>query len=313
ALSAIAASTSSARFPWSLPFDVNRDETNAWLKWLGASREELLLAVTPTARWTNVDAACEHLRLNPATRAIFTTAPTAARPDHADWGFANPNVGAEGIADPVAGMSGALGGGVINWNGAQVRPDDPPSWFALLRNVSLIRSRTQLSHRELQNVLATRFVAAGAAQLNITGPECDTALMRLDAMDAALARRMHLFVRLQRLLGWSAADVDAALRARAAFVAGGGNNVVLSADCLLFIGNIARLSARARMSAAVCMDLFCSGTLDTVSYWNYDGAQPVRALSRYEAWFGNGALARGRRQECHLNATRDALANTTAP
>lgn len=313
ALSAIAASTSSARFPWSLPFDVNRDEANAWLKWLGASREELLLALTSTARWTSVDAACEHAGLNPATRAIFTAAPSATRPDHADWGFANPNVGAEGITDPVAGMSGTLGGGVINWDGAQARPPDPPAWFALLRNVSLIRSRTQLSHRELQNVLAMRFVLAGAAQLNITGPECDTALMRLDAMDAALARRMHLFVRLQRLLGWNFADVDAALRGRAAFVAGAGSNVVLSPDCLRFIGNIARLSARARMSASVCMDLFSSGTLDTASYWNYDGAQPVRTLSRYEAWFDNGALDRGRLPEFRLNDTRDALVATTAP
>src|SRR5262249_47309352 len=67
-LSTVAANTSTARFPWSLPFDVNRDEANAWLGWLGASREDLLLALTTTGRWSAVDSACEHLNLNPATR-----------------------------------------------------------------------------------------------------------------------------------------------------------------------------------------------------------------------------------------------------
>jgi hypothetical protein len=312
-LSAVVKNTSSARFPWSLPFDVNRDEANAWLDWLGASRENFVLALATTGRWTNLEAACEHLNLNPATRAVLTTAPGTARPDYQDWGFANGSVGAEGIVDPIAGMSGTLSGGVINWTGAETRPADPPAWYALLKNVSLVRSRSRLAHRELLNVLAMRFVLAGAPRFDITGAECDSALMRLEAMDAALARRIHLFVRLWRQLGWSLADVDAALTARSTFASGAGNAIALLPDCLLFIGNISRLSARARVPVAVCMDLFSGSMLDTTSYWNYGGAQPTRTLSRYETWFDNSALGRPRLAEFHLNDTRTALTTVAAP
>jgi hypothetical protein len=312
-LSAVARSTSSARFPWSLPFDVNRDEANAWLKWLGASREDLLLALTTIDRWSNVDAACEHLSLNPSTRTVLTTAPSAAHPDYQDWGFPSGSVGVEGIVDPIAGLSGTLNGGMINWTGPEPRPEDQPVWYALLKNVSLLRARSRLTHRELLNVLAMRFVLAGATRYDVTGPECDSALMRLESMDAALARRIHLFVRLWRLVGWSMVDVDASINARPAFVSGANNAISLSADYLLFIANIARLSARGRVPVAICMDLFSVRTLDTTSYWNYDGAQPTRTLSRYEIWFDNSALGRPRLPEFRLNRARTALTTITPP
>ena len=312
-LSAVARSTSSARYPWSLPFDVNRDEANAWLKWLGATREDLLLAVTTAARWTNVDAACEHLNLNPATRTVLTTVPSTVHPDYRDWGFPSASVGADGIVDPIAGMSGTLSGGMINWTGPETRPADQPVWHALLRNVSLLRSRSRLAHRELLNVLAMRFVLAGATRFDVTGPECDSALMRLESMDAALARRIHLFVRLWRLLGWSLVDVDAAINARSTFTSGANNAITLSSDCLLFIGNIAGLSSRSRVPVAICMDLFSGSTLDTTSYWNYESAQPARTLSRYEIWFDNSALGRPRLAEFRLNNARTTLTTITPP
>lgn len=312
-LSAVVRSALSARFPWNLPFDVNRDEANAWLKWLGASREDLLLALTTAGRWTNVDAACEHLTLSPATRSVLTTPPDATHPDYSDWGFPNTSVGAEGIVDPIAGMSGSLSGGVINWIGAETRPADPPAWDALLKNVSLLRSRSRLGHRELLNVLEMRFVRAGGARYDLTGAECDSALMRLESMNAALARRIHLFVRLWRALGWTLVDVDAAISARSTFTLGVGNAIAFSRDGLLFIGNIARLSARTRVPVAICMDLFSGTTLDTRSYWNHDGAQPTRTLSRYEVWFDNTTLGRPRIGEFHLDDTRTALTTPTVP
>ncbi|RPH54434.1 MAG: hypothetical protein EHM84_01805, partial [Lysobacterales bacterium] len=312
-LSAVARGTSSARFPWSLPFDVNRDEANEWLKWLGATREDLLLALTTAGRWTNVEAACEHLNLNPAMRTVLTTAPNMEHPDYQDWGFPSASVGAEGIVDPIAGMAGTLSGGMINWTGPQTRRADQPVWHALLKIVSLLRSRSRLAHRELLNVLEMRFVRAGGPRYEVTGAECDSGLMRLELMDEALARRIHLFVRLWRLLGWSLMDVDAAINTRSAFTSGANNAITLSPDCLLFIGNIARLSARTRVPVAICMDFFSRSTLDTTSYWNHDGAQPTRTLSRYEIWFDNSALGRPRLAEFHLNAARTALTSLTVP
>jgi hypothetical protein len=312
-LSTVAANTSSVRFPWSLPFDVNRDEANAWLDRLGATREDLLLALTTPGRWTNVDAACERLNLNPAMRALLTSPPDATHPDYQDWGFPNANVGVEGIVDPIAGMSGTLSGGMINWTSPETRPKDPPAWDALLKNVSLLRSRSHLGHRELLNVLAMRFVLAGATRFDVTGKECDSALMRLESMNAALARRIHLFVRLWRALGWTLMDIDAAISARSTFTSGAGNAIAFSSDGLLFIGNIARLSARTRVPVAICMDLFSSTTLDTSAYWNFDGTQPTRTLSRYETWFDNSALGRPRLAEFHLDAARRALVAPTIP
>lgn len=312
-LSTVAANTSSARFPWSLPFDVNRDEANAWLDWLGATREDILLALTTTGRWTNVDAACERLKLSPAMRALLTSPPDATHPDYQDWGFPTASIGVEGIVDPIAGMLGTLGGGMINWTGPGTRPPDPPAWDALLKNVSLLRSRSGLTHRELLNVLAMRFVLAGAARFDVTGKECDSALMRLESMNAALARRIHLFVRLWRALGWTLVDIDAAISVRSTFTSGVGNAIAFSSDGLLFIGNIARLSARTRVPVAICIDLFSGTTLDTSTYWNFDGPQPTRTFSRYEVWFDNSALGRPRLAEFHLDAARTALVAPTIP
>src|SRR5204863_1447252 len=139
----------------------------------GATREDLVLALTSNP-WTSVDAACEHLNLNPAIRAVLTSAPDAAHPDNADWGFPNASVGAEGVVDPIAGMLGTLAAGAIRWTGPETRPDDPPEWYALLKNVSLLRSRARLTHRELLNVLEMRFVLAGGPRFDISGPECDS-------------------------------------------------------------------------------------------------------------------------------------------
>lgn len=312
-LSAVVRNVASARFPWSLPFDVNRDESDAWLHRLGATREDITLALAGASRWSNVEAACAHLGLAPATRELLTTAPDAARPEYRDWGFANAAVGAEGIVDPIAGMAGTLTAGQIRWSGAETRPADPPDWFALLKNVSLLRSRSQLNHRDLLNVLEMRFVCAGGARFEITGDECRTALMRLEAMSPPLARRLHLFVRLHRLTGWSASELDAALLARPGHLAGAGSSVALTPASLLFIGNIARLSARTGISVATCLDMFSAPTLDTAWYWNHDGAQPVRTQSRYEAWFDNANLGRPRVAEFQLNPARDALAPRPSP
>ncbi|MEX8518445.1 MAG: neuraminidase-like domain-containing protein [Leptothrix sp. (in: b-proteobacteria)] len=305
-LSRVAAKTGTARFPWNLPFDPTRDEANAWLKWLGTTREEILIALAPGDPWKNIDAACEFLKIAPATRVVLTSPPDASHPDFGDWGFTNASVGAEGIVDSVAGMTGSLtAANMIKWDGAEERPDDSPDWHALLKNVSLLRSRAHLTHRELLDVLSTQFVLGGQSTLDVSGAECDSALMRLQAMDAALARRIHLFVRLWRLLGWSHREVDTAINAQTSHVTSAGSTIAFSPEFLLFIANIARLSSRTHVPVSICLDLFCSSNLDTAAGWNYDGAQPVRALSRYETWFDNSVLGRPRVAEFQLKSRND--------
>jgi hypothetical protein len=314
-LSATANTAASARFPWSLPFDVTRDEANAWLAHLGATRERSMLAFTDQARWRDVDAACEVLDLGPAPRDILLTPPGAAAPDHRDWGFPNPSVGPEGIVDPIAGLTGQFDAATntVHWPGPAGVRTDPAVWHALLKNVSLLRARAGLTHRELLAVLETRFVRASGPRLVITGDEGDPALMRLEPMDPALARRVHLFIRLWRLTGWSTADVDRAIAADAGHTAGAAEAICFTPALILFVANAARLHATAGVPVADLIDLFAGSTLDMFRYWDHAGCQPVLGLSRYEHWFDNPALGRPRLPEFRLNAAGTALQPVPRP
>jgi hypothetical protein len=314
-LSSTASNVAAARFPWALPFDISRDEANTWLGHLGASREQVLLAFLGAGRWADVDAACEALEIARASRDVLTTALSAAAPDHRDWGFPNPTVGTEGVADPIAGATGAFvaASGLVEWTGPDGTRFDPPQWHALLKNVSLLRLRAGLSHRELLAVLETRFVRDGGPRLDITGAECNPGLMRLEAMDAPLARRIHLFVRTWRDLGWSTTDLDRAIAARANHTSGTGSDVVLTPAFLLFAAGVARLHRRSGLPVADVLDLLAGSTLDTTPWWDHSWAQPVLALSRYALRFDNPNLARPRLPELRLNAAATGLEAVAMP
>ena len=312
-LSQVVRQVAASRFPWSLPFDIVRDEANSWLEYLGATREEVMLAFAGVNRWTNIDAACERLNISRATRDVLSTAPSPTNPDYQDWGFTSTLTGSEGIYDPIAGAQGTLNAGEIKWEGGDARPPDPLFWFMLLKNVSLLRSRAGLTHRELLNVLETGFVRDGGARLDITGKECNTGLMRLEAMDASLARRIHLFVRLWRRLGWSTTDLDRAIKAHATSTSGANQNVAFTKPFLLFVANVVRLHARSPVPVATLLDLFGAPTLDTTFYWDHSGPQPVRTLSRYEFWFDNPTLGKPRLAEFRLNDARDDLSPAVVP
>jgi len=314
-LSSTAKSVSSARFPWKLPFDIARDEANTWLVDLGATREAAMVAFAGDTRWSDVDAACERLNIGRGERGVLLTPPGAATPAYGDWGFENATVGAEGIVDPIAGSSGTFDPvlGRVRWDGPGTARTDPPEWYALLRNVSLLRARARLTHRELLNVLETRFVRANGARLDITGDECNAALMRLEMMNAALARRIHLFVRLWRVLGWSILDVDRAIISHATHTAGADPSVVFTDALLLFLANIARLHTATGVAVAHLVDVFGTPTLDTAWSWDHSGAQPVRTLSRYQLWFDNPTLGKPRVREFRLNAAGTALEAASRP
>jgi Tc toxin complex TcA C-terminal TcB-binding domain/Neuraminidase-like domain/Salmonella virulence plasmid 28.1kDa A protein len=314
-LSSTVRSVSTARFPWTLPFDVTRDEANRWLAHLGATREQVMLSFAGSDQWTEMDPACEHLDVARAERDILISPPSATAPDHRDWGFPNAAVGAEGIVDPIAGLTGTLDAatGNIRWDGPDSRPADPPAWHALLKNVSLLRSRAGLTHRELLAVLETRFVRAGGARLDLTGDECNPALMRMEQMSPALARRLHLFVRLWRQLGWATTEVDQAIQTGATNTSGTDASVAFTEAFLLFVANIARLHAASGVSITNLIDLFGGATLDTTRYWDHAGAQAVLTLSRYEHWFDNPTLGRPQLPEFRLDAARSALEVVAGP
>ncbi len=312
-LSSVVGHVAESRFPWGLPFDIVRNEVNTWLDHLGATREQVMLAFAGVGRWTDIDIACECLNVSRAERDILVLPPSTAKPDYQDRGFIDSSVGVDGIFDPIAGAKGILAGAQITWEGSIPARTDPPEWHALLKNVSLLRSRARLTHRELLNVLETRFVRGGPTRLEITGDECDTSKMRLETMNASLARRIHLFVRLWRRLGWSTTELDQAIKADATNTSGADNNVKFTESFLLFVANVARLRAATAVPVANLLDLFCGTTLDIERYWDHSGAQPVRILSRYQYWFDNPTLGKPRLAEFRLNTAGDALEAVTRP
>jgi len=176
----------------------------------------------------------------------------------------------------------------------------------LLKNVSLLRSRARLTHRELLNVLETRFVRASTARIEITGGECNSADMRLEVMNSALARRIHIFARLWRKLGWTTSDLDRAICAYYGTGTVVSGIAVFSETFLLFVANIVRLQASSELSVAQILDLFGT-SLDTAAYWQHDGLQPQCMLSRYQQWFDNPLLGKPRLPEFRINATGNAL------
>lgn len=315
--STVVGNVGTATFPWKLPFDTARDETNTWLEQLGATRAGVMQAIS-TDRWGDVETACEYLNISPAERRILNSALVE---EHKDWGFANAAFAtpAEEIFDPIAGVVGVFvaGRNQVVWEGGTVRErSDPPVWHALLKNVSLLRSRARLTHRELLSVLETRFVRAGGARLEITGDECNSGKMRLDLMNAELARRIHIFVRLWRKLGWTTVELDRAILAYRAGSAVGGFQVFTDLF-LRFVANIARLHASSKLPVLQLLDLFgqpsATSFLDTTEFWDHAGKLPQRTLSRYQQWFDNPTIGKPRVPEFQLHADLRELATMSRP
>lgn len=292
-MSTVVQNVGATTFPWSLPFDVARDEANTWLAQLGATRSEVMQAISADG-WSDIDSACEYQNIGPSERRVFVSPPAA---EHADWGFSTPSVNE--AYDPITGTDRG-----------------PGVWHELLKNVSLLRSRARLTHRELLNVLETRFVRTGGARLEITGDECNTGQMRLEGMNAALARRIHIFVRLWRKLGWSTVDLD-----RAIFVYGIGTVVsgidVFTDLFLRFVANMGRLHAASKLPVSQLLDMFGpppgGSSLDITEYWDHTGALPLRTLSRFQQWFDNSTLGRPRQPEFQLNTARTELVVVNRP
>lgn len=284
-LSATVLNISQAHFPWTLPYDGIRDQSNTWLKHLGVSRADAMQMLLSGGSWNNIDIACEYLNISPAERKIFTLPPLEG---YKDWGFSMAVLPATAkIYDPIAGVdripSPVLVGQTVNWH-------------SMLKHVSLLRSRAQLTQRELLNVLESSFIRGfNPARTEITGDQCNTGAMRLEAMSPELAHRIHIFVRLWRKLGWTTAELDSAINAYGIGTNAGGYEIISEAF-LQFLSNIIRLRESSSLSIMQLLDLF-GPSLDKTQFWDHTGALPQLKLSRYQVWFDNALLGKPRQPE----------------
>ncbi|MBZ5505156.1 MAG: DUF2934 domain-containing protein [Acidobacteriia bacterium] len=286
-----------ARYPWSLPACLARDECSTWLDYLGVSRHELMEAFQGGPRWSSVDSACEVLNISPGERVILTKTPVDS---FADWGFdARDGVT---VFDPIAGIT----------RPTNEAPDKSSNWVDLLKNVTLLRARARLTHRELLNLLETRFLQLGPGkQLELSGDECNLATMRVEGITEHLARRLHLFVRLWRKLGWTVFDLDRAIAAHGSAVSKTEAADSFTDEFIIFLANIVRLKRQTRRPVGELLAMFRS-KLDTQSYRDHSGARAEQELSSYESLYDNPTLVRPRVPEFSLDASGQDLTHPPA-
>jgi hypothetical protein len=221
-----------AVYPFDLPFDVGLTEARTYLGHLGVPRHALLEALHAGGR---------------------------------EAALADPAVAAE-----------ALGLTALEWDVIAGKPLDPPrppeafwgvtgdpDWIDTLATIAKLLARATppvseraMTYEELADVLRTDFVQAPGHEVGVwfEGSACDPARGRLVGLGADHLDRIHRFLRLQRRLGWTAAQLD-----RAIAVVGGG---VLDEACLLSLARVRRLETE--LAGVDRTDLFTWwGLLDT--------------------------------------------------
>jgi hypothetical protein len=215
-----------AIFPLALPFELPWTEARLFLRHLGVERAELIDALPdpPTPTEARTDAIRrEWLGLSPsAFRVIAGAAPppprVAPRPWEL-WGLAETEAALPDPLDHNATLQG--------------------TWSELVARVHVLMHRAAISYDELRALLSTDVVNPGGTitiePIKPGVPDCDRSKLVLRSADAAAFTRMNRFVRLQRHLGWTIEEVDAAIQAL-----GGG---ALDAACLYRLGALVRLRA----------------------------------------------------------------------
>jgi len=228
-----------AVYPWTLPFDLAEEEAEVYLAHLGVDRAELMETFASSSP-SETTIAAVRLDLTSVDWKIITTAPSGSDPA-AYWG---------------------------------------PSGAPVVSSVDAFLQQAGLSYDELLDLLWTDFVNPGqkvTVTFNDTSCNLSNAQLwssgstaqPLQPADAFFAR-LHRFTRLRRKLGWTAFELDAAIRAFA------------PADLTeAFVVKLADLQALKRALGADLLDMLAWwGHLDT-------RARPDGAPSFYESIFQN--------------------------
>jgi hypothetical protein len=244
-----------AVYPWSLPFDVNRETLSQCLKQVDLEQitiQESLWLGKWEKRWEHPALSFEYLGLSPAEAAIIMG--NQAESVWECWGYS-----------------------------AETLPDTGTSilWYSTLaQNIQELMRRAGLSYDELLQMLDARYVnplttSSAQRQINFTedisGPACDTATMQLTGLDDIALDRLMRFVRLWRKLGWSVHDTDRAVRVL-------GNHDI-DENCLVQIAQLKRLQNRTKLSIE---DLLIWWEQDITSYVRYTPRGPVVIPSWYD-------------------------------
>lgn len=125
-------------------------------------------------------------------------------------------------------------------------PGNPASYWnagaAVLQNVDKFLTRSGLTFAGLEELLRQSTVNI-APKLAISNPSlaCDTANMTLTNLDGAALDRIHRFMRLQRKLGWSMADVNCVIEYPRL------GNKTLDNTCIARLGDAVRVKDKLKL------------------------------------------------------------------
>ncbi|MFC9439763.1 neuraminidase-like domain-containing protein [Nocardia sp. NPDC057030] len=205
-----------AVYPFDLPFDLFREQTDAYLAHAGVSRVTLLetIGTEPDSPNLLVD---ERLGLNTVAARIIAGEPVMPARTLAEYYGMAPDTDLVGV----------------------------------LRNLRALLDACSLRYEELTHLLDTRFVNPGTVLSIKAHPDYpyETTRMTLVGLDPAALDRLHRFVRLQRALGWSAQQLDRAIH-------GCNSRGELDRQTLRTLAAVRKLAARLDLSIEQALTFF---------------------------------------------------------
>jgi hypothetical protein len=265
-----------AVFPHAMPFDLFTAEVRAFLRQLGVPWHDLLNAFQIPAPGTgdpnppHTRIAAERFGVSAKALELVTTASPAAPWTHFGLLENNTNVpDPRKPADPASAKSG--------------------TWLQVLGYVPILLDRTTLQHRELIQLLATRYInPSGAITIEMEGTDgfasCDTGKQTVKTWTAEALSRFSRFVRLWRQLHCPIWDLDKVLTTPA--VAG---TTPIDATTIRLLGWFDAIATRLQLPWDELLTLWSD--LDRFTYLNVLDTTDVVVPSVYARRFRNATVA----------------------
>ncbi len=254
-----------AVFPQAVPFDLWTAEVRAYLRQLGVEWPSLLAAYQIAGQPSGSGLGAARLGLDAATLAIVADGAPAQPWTH--WGLEELG---NSVPDPR-------------------KPDDATAmvtgrWLEVLAFVPIALHRANVTHRELVQILGTRFVnPTGAIRIVETSTDgfasCDTGKQAIETWTPEALSRFGRFVRLLRHLGCAVWDLDKVLSDPAI---GGG---ALDADVVERLGHFVEVAQRLAVPWDELLGLW--STMDRADYLDVLGSGERVVQSVYARRFRN--------------------------
>ncbi len=259
-----------AKFPITAPFDLSASEVRAFFRQLGVRRHELMAAFQVGSSPTDTEIAGERYGFAPGALNIVTTA-SPANP----WTLWNLQAAGNTVPDPRK-----LDDRSADRTGTNLQ---------IMAFVPILLHRSRLSHRELIQILETRFVNPNKVLSVVeTGvlvgiltdvASCDSGMQMVVGWTDDLLTRFNRFIRLWRQLGCAIWDLDKVLAAPK--VANG----VLDVAAIAQLARLDVIAKRLNLPWDELLTLW--GPIDSVNYINVlDSDEPV-VPSVYKRRFRN--------------------------